>query len=50
MDGACFGATCTGLTTQAYATANKCSVQKEVNENEDGCEFSSIVRHVKCVC
>ncbi|TVY81377.1 hypothetical protein LSUE1_G007180 [Lachnellula suecica] len=36
MDNACFGATCKGLTTQTTATANKCSVPKTVNENEDG--------------
>jgi hypothetical protein len=36
MDGACFGATCTGLKTQAMATANKCVVPKTVNEDTDG--------------
>ncbi|KEZ39143.1 hypothetical protein SAPIO_CDS10542 [Scedosporium apiospermum] len=36
MDGACFGPTCAGLKTQAYADANKCRVQDYINEEKDG--------------
>lgn len=39
MDGSCFGPTCTGLKNQAMADANKCTVAKVVNENEEGCEL-----------
>lgn len=41
MDNASFGATCTGLKTQTYDVTNKCSVQKSVNENEEGCKSTN---------
>jgi len=39
MDSSCFGATCTGLKTQSFAEANKCSVKNTVQESIDGCEL-----------
>jgi hypothetical protein len=35
----CFYDGCGSITKQAMATANKCSVQLEVQEETDGCEF-----------
>ena len=40
MDGGCFGPSCAGLKTQAYADANKCKVADYINEEKDGCELS----------
>ncbi len=36
----CFYDGCGSITKQPMATANKCSVQLEVQEETDGCEFS----------
>ncbi|KAK3688900.1 hypothetical protein B0T22DRAFT_426911 [Podospora appendiculata] len=36
MDGSCFGAECGTLKVQAFAAANKCSVETRVNENTEG--------------
>ncbi|KAK3402550.1 hypothetical protein B0T20DRAFT_427985 [Sordaria brevicollis] len=36
MDNRCFGPSCNGLKTQAFAQANKCTVKSVVNENTDG--------------
>ncbi|KAF2269645.1 hypothetical protein CC78DRAFT_601812 [Lojkania enalia] len=36
MDANCFGATCSALKSQSFTEANKCAVQKSVNEPVDG--------------
>ncbi len=38
MDNKCFGPTCTGLTTQAFDKANKCTVKSLVKEDNEGCK------------
>jgi hypothetical protein len=35
----CMGAACGGLKTQAVDNANKCSVPKRVEEEQDGCKY-----------
>lgn len=39
MDGRCVGATCLDLRVQSFNDANKCVVNKMVNEDTDGCKF-----------
>ncbi len=39
MDNKCFGPTCTGLTTQGFDKANKCTVPSLVKEDNEGCKF-----------
>ncbi len=38
MDNKCFGPTCTGLTTQGFDKANKCTVKSLVKEDNEGCQ------------
>ena len=38
MDGHCFGPSCTGLKTQNFPNANKCTVKPAVHEEMDGCK------------
>lgn len=42
MDNSCFGATCSGLTTQTFPKANDCTVKSSVKEDTEGCEFHTI--------
>ncbi len=38
MEGGCFGPVCTGLKTQRFDDANKCSVPVRVAEDMNGCK------------
>lgn len=42
MDNKCFGPTCSGLSTQTFDKANKCTVKKVVKEDTDGCEYHPV--------
>lgn len=46
MDNACFGNTCTGVKTQEFAEANKCSVPNTVDEVTEGCEFNYYIKFI----
>ncbi len=41
MDNGCFGASCKGVSTQPFPTANKCTVKNIVPETTEGCKFST---------
>jgi hypothetical protein len=38
--GECVAATCTQLKSQSFSAANKCAVQKQTNEDVEGCEYT----------
>ena len=44
MDGRCVGATCLDLKVQSFNDANKCAVDKKVDEDTEGCKCCILTR------
>ncbi|KAK0622077.1 hypothetical protein B0T17DRAFT_494747 [Bombardia bombarda] len=49
MDGGCFAAECEGVKTQSFSEANRCAVEKRVDEDTDGCKCSVFVISLACL-